>query len=76
MLSEVDGIKPGTWLNRSVQDRIPNASEHEVTSLLTAVAERKNIQARRLDHAVWAYRRSVEVPNVVTDLHNVGDRFA
>ena len=63
MLSEVDGIKPDTWLKRFVQDRIPNANQHEVTLLLTAVAERMNIEARRLDHAVWAYRRSVEVPD-------------
>jgi len=63
MLSEVDGIKPDTWLKRFVQDRIPNARQEEVTSLLTAVAERMNIEARRLDHAVWAYRRSAKMPN-------------
>lgn len=60
ILSEVDGIKPDTWLKRFVHDRIPNASQDEVTALLSAVAQRMNIEARRLDHAVWAYRRRTQ----------------
>lgn len=31
MPSEVDGIKPDIWLKRFVQDRIPNASQEQVT---------------------------------------------
>ncbi len=60
ILSEVDGIQPDIWLKRFVQDRIPNASQEEVSSLLTAVGERMNIEARRLDHAVCGYRRSAK----------------
>lgn len=63
MLSEVDGIKTDTWLMRFVHDRLPDASHDEATALLTAVAQRMDIEARRLDHAVWAYRRRTQVPN-------------
>ena len=63
MLIEFDAIKPDIWIKRFVQDRIHNATQDEATSLLTAVAERLNIEARRLDHAVWAYRRSAKAPH-------------
>lgn len=57
MLSEVDDVKADTWLMRFVHDRIPDASQDEATTLLKGVAQRMNVEARRLDHAVWAYRR-------------------
>ena len=59
MLSEVDDVKPDAWLMRFVHDRIPNASKDEAAALLKGVARRMNVEARRLDHAVWAYRRRV-----------------
>lgn len=63
MLSEADGIKTDIWLKRFVPDRIANASQEQVTPELTAVPEQMNIEAGRLDHAMWAYRRSAKAPH-------------
>lgn len=63
MLSEVDDVKADTWLMRFVRDRIPDARHDEAATLLKDVAQRMNVEARRLDHAVWAYRRRAQVPN-------------
>lgn len=57
MLSEVDDVKADTWVMRFVNDRLPNASQEEAAALLKSVAQRMHVDARRLDHAVWAYRR-------------------
>jgi hypothetical protein len=58
MLTNVDDVKADTWINRFVHDRIPDATTAQAAALVTAVAARMHVDARRLDHAIWAYRRA------------------
>jgi hypothetical protein len=58
MLSNADDVKADTWINRFVHDRIPDASTAQAAALVTAVALQMDVDARRLDHAIWAYRRA------------------
>ena len=45
--------------------RSSGASQDEVATLLKGVSQRMNVEARCLDHAVWAYRGGAQVPNRV-----------
>ncbi|WP_020143923.1 hypothetical protein [Terracoccus sp. 273MFTsu3.1] len=58
MLLGIDDVKADTWLMRFVQDRLPHVHTTEHASrLVTGVADRMNVSATELDHAIWSYRR-------------------
>lgn len=60
MLVGLPGVKADTWVMRFVKDRIPNAaSPEDAAALVSAVAERMDVQPSQLDHAIWSYRRAV-----------------
>ena len=58
MLANVDDVKADTWINRFVRDKIPDATTAQAAALVAAVATEMHVEARRLDHAIWAYRRA------------------
>jgi 3-methyladenine DNA glycosylase/8-oxoguanine DNA glycosylase len=58
MLLGHDDVKPDTWVQRFVQDKIPTATTAEQASrLVHAVAAHLDVDATALDHAIWRYRR-------------------
>jgi hypothetical protein len=58
MLVGLDDVKADTWLMRFVHDRLPDVTRAEdAAALVNEVAERMGVESRRLDHAIWAYRR-------------------
>src|SRR5262249_13696844 len=58
MLLGHDDVKPDTWVQRFVQDKIPTATSPAQTSrLVQAVAAQMSVDATALDHAIWRYRR-------------------
>lgn len=58
MLMNVDDVKTDTWVIRFVNDVVPGVGASEAGALLKEVATRMDVDERRLDHAVWAYRRT------------------
>ena len=60
MLLGVEDVKPDTWVMRFVRDRLPHVQNTDAASeLVKAVAERMNVRATDLDHAIWRHQRSV-----------------
>lgn len=58
MLLGHDDVKADTWVNRFVRELLPHLTRHsEISSLVIAVADRLEVDARQLDHAIWRYRR-------------------
>lgn len=65
MLLGHDDVKPDTWIQRFVQDKLPNVkTSGEASRLVHSVATRLGVDARELDHAIWRYRR--QHPPVIT----------
>ncbi len=61
MLTGLEDVKTDTWLVRFVRDVLPDASKDDTGRLMKEVASRMGVDAHRLDHAAWAYRRTVDV---------------
>lgn len=60
MLLGYDDVKPDTWVMKFVQDVLPDVNDREeAKKLVVAVSERLGVEAKRLDHAIWWYRRGV-----------------
>ncbi|TQJ08024.1 hypothetical protein [Lapillicoccus jejuensis] len=59
MLCDLDDVKADTWVVRFVRDKVPGAPPSEASRLVKAVASTLGVDAYRLDHAIWAYRRGV-----------------
>ena len=66
MLLGHDDVKPDIWIQRFVQDKLPNVkSSGEASRLVHSVATRLGVDARELDHAIWRYRR--QQPRAITN---------